>query len=372
MILHDIRFITGALWLALPSLALGQGPSAAVRKEAQAVRIAPAVASPHIDGRLDDKIWEHASFVSDLTQKEPVEGAAPRVATRVAFAYDEDALYVGARMESDRPDDVPVLITRRDNWGASEILVVSLDTYLDRRTAYTFGVTAAGSRIDYYQPTDDETSRDFGYDPVWEVRTAVDSAGWTAELRIPFSQLRFTDRADQTWGLNVNRFIPRRNEALFWVMVPKNETGWSSRFGNLVGITGIRPSRRFEVVPYGATNATITGARDRANPFDDGRNLAARAGADMKLGLGPSLTLDATANPDFGQVEADPAEVNLSAFPTFFTEKRPFFTEGADLLQMAGFFYSRRVGAPPHGSAAGSFLDRPQNSTILGAAKLSG
>ena len=191
-------------------------------------------------------------------------------------------------------------------------------------------------------------------------------------MRIPFSQLRFTDRDEQVWGLNVNRYIPTRNEDLFWVMVPKNETGWSSRFGNLVGIRGIRPSRRLELVPYVASNATMTGARDRLNPFDNGRNLGGRMGADLKMGLGPSLTLDGTVNPDFGQVEADPAEVNLSAFPTLFTERRPFFAEGSDLLSMAGFFYSRRVGAPPHGDVSGSFVDRPPSSIILGAAKLAG
>jgi hypothetical protein len=365
-------FVLVALGLALPAAAKAQGPSDVARKEARAFKIAPGTSAPHLDGRLDDSIWARTPFLSDLTAKEPVEGAAPRAATRIALAYDDDALYVAARMQSEHPGDVPMVVTRRDTWGISEVVFIAFDTYLDRRTAYTFGVTSAGTRVDYYQPTDDELSRDFGYDPVWEAHVSVDSTGWSAEMRIPFSQLRFTDRPEQVWGLNVNRYIPRRNESLFWVMIPKNENGWSSRFGNLVGIGGIHPSRRLELVPYGATNATITGARNPANPFDDGRNLVARGGADLKMGLGPSLTLDATVNPDFGQVEADPAEVNLSAFPTFFAEKRPFFAEGSDLLQMAGFFYSRRVGAPPHGDASGSFLARPQNSTILGATKLTG
>lgn len=340
------------------------------RKRANAVQITES--APRLDGRLDDAVWAVVPFASDFVAKEPVEGAAPRASTRIAFAYDEDALYVGARMGSERPGDVQVLLTRRDNMGASEVLVISLDTFLDRRTAYSFGVTSAGTRLDYYQPSDAQGSTDEGYDPVWEVRTAVDSAGWTAELRIPFSQLRFTDRPQQVWGLNVQRYVPARNEDLYWVMVPKNETGWSSRFGNLLGIGGVRPSRRLELVPYGATTSTLTGNRNVTNPFDDGRNLVARSGADMKMGFGSSLTLDATINPDFGQVEADPAEVNLSAFPTFFSERRPFFSENSDLFQMAGLFYSRRIGAPPHGSASGSFVSRPLNSTIVGAAKLTG
>jgi len=364
--------LAATLCLVLPGVAAAQGTSDAVRKEARAVRVTASAPAPRVDGRLDDLVWATTPFISDFTAKDPVEGAAPKAATRIAFAYDDDALFVGARMEGERPGDVQVLLTRRDNMGASELLIISFDTYLDRRTAYSFGVTSAGGRLDYYQPTDGQHSGEMEYDPVWEAHTAADSAGWTAELRIPFSQLRFTDRPEQLWGMNVNRYVPIRNENLFWVMVPKSETGWSSRFGNLVGIRGIRPSRRLELVPYGATNATVTGARDPADPFDDGRNLEARAGADLKMGLGPSLTLDATVNPDFGQVEADPAEVNLSAFPTFFSEKRPFFAEGNDLFQMAGFFYTRRIGAPPHGGVSASFLSRPQNSTILGAAKLSG
>ena len=353
-----------------------QGPQGATggtaRKLATAVRVVEERHAPRVDGRLDDPVWATAAFMSDFTAQDPVEGAPPRAATRVAFLYDDDALYVGARMDSERPGDVQVLLTRRDDQGASEVLVVSLDTHLDRRTAYSFGVTSAGARLDYYQPTDSRHSVEEGYDPVWEARATVDSAGWTAELRIPFSQLRFSDLPRQVWGINVNRYVPARNENLFWVMIPKNETGWTSRFGDLQGIAGIRPTRRLELLPYVATSATMTGGRNPANPFDDGHNLGYRAGVDVKMGMGPGLTLEATVNPDFGQVEADPAEVNLSAFPTFFSERRPFFAEGSDLLQMAGFFYSRRIGAAPHGDAAGSFVSRPLNSTILGAAKLSG
>jgi hypothetical protein len=211
------------------------------------------------------------------------------------------------------------------------------------------------------------------FDPVWEAQADINATGWTAEMRIPFSQLRFNAADEQTWGLNIDYWTPSTNEDVFWIPVPRNATGWSSRMGTLAGIEGIKPARRVEIVPYVATDATMTGNRDRENPFDDGRNFATRVGGDVKLGLGPNLTLQATVNPDFGQVEADPAEVNLSAFETFFSEKRPFFVEGNQLLSGVGnYFYSRRVGARPRGPANGDYVDYPSSSTILGAAKLTG
>jgi hypothetical protein len=195
-------------------------------------------------------------------------------------------------------------------------------------------------------------------------------------MRIPFSQLRFVDRPEQVWGLDLNRFIPDRNEDDFWVFVPKSRTGWASYFGNLEGIQGIHPSRRLELMPYVASNGTFSGDPGRGNPFDDGSKFEGRVGGDLKMGLGPNLTLDGTVNPDFGQVEADPAEVNLSAFETFFDEKRPFFTEGSQLLRGNGpsYFYSRRVGASPPGDASvdNGYVEVPKTSTILGAAKVTG
>ena len=341
------------------------------RKVLQASRVAADV---RIDGRLNDPAWRDARFISDFFQREPVEGAPATTRTEVAIVYDDDALYIGARMHSLGPDDVSALMTRRDNGGNAERIVFSIDSYRDRRTAYTFGITATGVRVDYYQPSDQEHSRDYSWDPVWQARAAIDSTGWTAELRIPFSQLRFTDREVQVWGININRWIPTRTEDDYWIVVPNSQTGWASRFGDLVGIQGIKPTRRLELLPYAAAGSRLTGRPVPANPFDNGTNFSSRAGGDLKMGLGPNLTLDATINPDFGQVEADPAEVNLSAVETFFTERRPFFTEGANLLQGGGdnYFYSRRIGAPPRGDATADFVDQPAAATILGAAKLSG
>ncbi len=228
--------------------------------------------------------------------------------------------------------------------------------------------------MDWYHPSDNEFDLDMTFNPVWSAHAVVDSLGWTAEMRIPFSQLRFRDQPTQVWGLNIDRWIPSRSEDVFWIPVPRNTTAWSSRMGTLVGIEGIRPPRRLEVLPYVAGNATVTSGADPANPFNpDGRTAEARIGADVKMGLGPAITIEATANPDFGQVEADPAVVNLSDFEVFFDERRPFFTERSDLLRGSGanYFYSRRIGGVPAG-ASGDYVDSPRASTILGATKLTG
>ncbi len=176
--------------------------------------------------------------------------------------------------------------------------------------------------------------------------TSVSGDQWTAELWIPFSQLRFNPQSDHTWGLNLFRFRPTLNEEDYWILIPRTVRAWASRFGEVSGLDGIVPPRRIEALPYLAGGSTLSGARDRNNPFDDGRNLEGRVGADVKMGLGPNLTLETAINPDFGQVEADPAEVNLTAFETRFPEKRPFFLEGAQLFNIGhpNFYYSRRIG----------------------------
>ena len=345
------------------------GAGRAARKRARATPLERQAI--RLDGRLDDDAWRAARWISDFVQKEPNEGAEPTERTEVAFLYNDEALYVGVRAYSNDPATIQAPLSRRDNTVQAEHLWISLDTHLDRRTAYSFGVTASGVRMDFYHPTDNELNIDPRFDPVWEAKAVVDSLGWTAEMRIPFSQLRFTARERQVWGLNIDRWVPSRREDIFWIPVPKNETGWSSRMGELHGIEGIRPSRRVELLPYAASGATLTGDPHPRDPFDDGTNLEGRVGADVKMGIGPNLTLDATVNPDFGQVEADPAVVNLSAFEVFFDERRPFFTEGAQLFP-SRFFYSRRVGARPRGEADGAFVDYPEASTILGAAKLTG
>jgi hypothetical protein len=275
-------------------------------------------------------------------------------------------------MHSAAPQDIRALVTRRDREVPSEQLIVSLDTRADRRTAYSFAITPGGVRSDYFHPSDFEDARDYSFDPVWEAHARVDSLGWTAEMRIPFTQLRFNPGAVQEWGVNLVRLVPARNESGYWVLVGREETGWSSRMGRLEGIRDIPTSRRLELVPYVAGNATSYGTVDAADPFAEQSRATARVGGDVKMGLGPNLTLDGTFNPDFGQVEADPAEVNLTAYETFFAERRPFFIEGAELFGGRGTFYSRRIGAPPPGSANADYAEIADNTTIVGAAKVTG
>lgn len=362
-------------------------PDGSPRKQIQAIKVNGEKIS--MDGRLDESIWKSASYVSDFIQRDPNQGANPESKTEVAVAYDDEAIYIAGRMFAVEPDKLFMHLDRRDNQGSlAEQFIVSIDSYCDRRTCYGFGVNAAGVRIDRYLGADDEFNRDYRYDPVWDARTARTEFGWTVEMKIPFSQLRFHDNPEQTWGIQFNRYVPSRNEDNFWILVPRGEQGWASRFGNLTGITGVKPARRLELTPYVASDGRFSSLpyrTDLPKGFFDGSEMRGRIGADIKIGLGPNMTLDATFNPDFGQVEADPAEVNLSAFETFFSERRPFFTEGIGLISnFGGQFYTRRIGGRPRGFAVyddpvvdsnqtfSTTEDFPDGSTILGAGKMSG
>ncbi|HEX5004927.1 MAG TPA: DUF5916 domain-containing protein [Gemmatimonadales bacterium] len=369
-------------WMLAAVLAGGplaaQAPDPGAGKVARAVRLSgPA---PAIDGRLDDSVWTTAAWFRDFAQKVPVEGGVPEDTTEVAFLYDDDALYVGARLQSARVAEIPRPMTRRDQYSNAEYFIVALDPYRDRRTGYSFSVSSGGVQGDSYHPADEEDFRDPAYNPVWQVRISFDSTAWYVEMRIPFSQIRFNKQAVQEWGLNVNRWRPGFNEDIYWVVIPRAQTGFFSHFGALEGMNDIQPQRTAEVIPYLAASADFVGAPGEGNPFTEGTQTGIRVGADFKLGLGPNLTLDATVNPDFGQVEADPAEVNLTAFETFFPEQRPFFIEGNQLLQGngPGYYYSRRIGGQPRGTPTGgtvddaNFVDIPGYATILGAAKLTG
>jgi hypothetical protein len=355
----------------------GRQQAIAVRVDAGAIRI---------DGQLTEEEWGRAVPVVDFVQAEPAEGEPPTERMDVRFIYEPDALIVGARMYSLDPARIQAPMSRRDEgFNQAEHIFVSLDTYLDRRTAYTFGVTAAGVRFDHYHATDNRQRSDPGFNPVWDANVSVDGQGWVAELRIPFHQLRFPAGDRQVFGLNIYRAVPSRNEQVYWSPIRRTDRVWASQFGDLTGFSGMIPSRRLELLPYVSGSSTLSGDVDQRDPFNDGSDVQGRTGVDLKVGLGPNVTLDATVNPDFGQVEADPAEVNLSAFETFFTERRPFFLEGGQLLGAAEagnswesddgdvqYFYSRRIGARPIGSLQADFVDHPATSTILGAGKITG
>ncbi len=358
-----------AMVLALPGGDVqGQGRGVEDRQQMRAIR--DTGGTLRLDGRLDDAVWAEAEFVTSFWQREPDEGEPATRRTEVAFVFDDEALWIGGRMYTDDPASLQAYRTRRDQNTGSERLLVSLDPYLNRRTAVSFGVNAAGSRTDWFHPEDNVSNRDYTWDPVWSARVQRDSLGWTAEMRMPFSQLRFNGD-EPAWGVNINRYMPDIQENLLWELVVRSEPGWSSRLGDLTGLQGMRGRRGPEFLPYIAGDLRTP---TRGPSSGVVTHSEARVGADLKLGLGSSLTLDAAVNPDFGQVEADPAVVNLTAFEEVFEERRPFFTEGRQLMEGLGprYFYSRRIGAPPHGRARADSVEMPDQTTILGAAKVTG
>lgn len=338
-------------------------------KRMAATRIADGTIA--LDGRLDEGVWATVPFRDDFLQRGKDRGFDPRAETRIAVLYDDEALYVGARMEGDPEGGVGPRVGARDDAGNVDRILVSLDTDRDRTTAYTFGVTRGGVRLDYVQSRDTEGWRDESFDPAWAARVASDPAGWTAEMRIPFSQLRSASGDDQVWGLNVRRVDPASFLNVYWVVVPYDEAGWASRFGELHGLSAISGGARAEVVPYAVQQATYL---DPAYGGDGAPAMETRVGGDAKVGVGSNMTLDATVNPDFGQVEADPARVNLTAFETFFPEQRSFFLERRELFRTRGptWFYSRRVGSAPSAAVPQQILEQVESTRILGGARLTG
>ena len=260
----------------------------------------------HLDGRLDEEAWSSAPSLSHLVQRDPQEGAPASENTEVRFLYDTDALYIGARMLVSDPRSIRAPLSRRDDDAQADTLTIYLDTFHDRRTAYSFGVTAAGVRLDGYYGQDEDWAFDASLDPVWSAEAARDGSGWGVEMRIPFTQLRFRAAPEQVWGLNVRRYLPARNEECFWAPMAKQQNGWASRFGTLSGLHGIRGGQRIELLPYVAADSTLSTDPDPADPFDRGANLDGRLGGDFKLAVGPALTLEGTVHPDFGQVRGQP------------------------------------------------------------------
>lgn len=339
---------------------------------------------PSIDGKLDDEIWQRAPVGSEFTQHEPNEGERPTEPTVFQIAYDSNNLYVAIKAYDTQPDRVDSRVTRRDEAINTDRIGILLDSYYDRRTAFEFGVSAGGVKIDALHSGDGQ-NEDTNFDPVWYVETGREPGCWTAEMKIPFNQLRYSGKNRQVWGLQVYRYLHRNQEISLWQHIPKTAPGFVSHFGELRGLAGVSMSRRIELLPY-----TVAGTErfkpEAGNPFAGGQDNTMRLGLDGKIGVTSDLTVDFTINPDFGQVEADPSEVNLTAFETFFEEKRPFFVEGSNIFNyrlMIGngpfsndmLFYSRRIGRVPQYSPDlldDEYADVPRNSSILGAFKLSG
>ncbi|HEV7388854.1 MAG TPA: DUF5916 domain-containing protein [Gemmatimonadaceae bacterium] len=326
---------------------------------------------PVLDGRDDDAVWQSAQPITGFRVFDPKEDGDPSFQTAVKVAYDAENLYVFARMFDPNPDSIVSLLSRRDVKTQSEQIKVMVDSYHDRRTGYEFGVNPAGVKRDYY--VYDDTREDLTWDAVWDVATRIDSLGWTAEFRIPLSQLRYPRAAEHTFGLMFMRDIVRRSERDSWPVYRRSKSGIPSQFGELSGLRGLGSPRRLEIAPYAIAKNSST---PQANGF--GRTQKQAIGGDFKYGVTSNLTLDATINPDFGQVEADPAQLNLTAFETFLAEQRPFFLEGTGIFGFNGdasrMFYSRRIGRAPQlaGLVVDPTADIPAAVPILGASKLTG
>ena len=335
---------------------------------------------PRLDGVLDDAAWQAAEPATDFVQMRPVPGAPSTRPTEARVVYDASAIYVGMRMY-DHPDSVVSQLARRDASGVyTDWAHVLIDSYHDRRTAFRFSVTPRGTKKDVLHF--DDSNEDLNWDAVWEVAVAIDSLGWTAEFRIPLSQLRFSrnDGGDLVWGINFGREIARNGESAWWSPVRPDVGGFVSHAGELYGLAGLGAARRLEVMPYAVAGLTRAPG-DAGNPFYEANDPLGNVGVDLRYGITSNLTLSATINPDFGQVEADASVVNLTAYETFYPEKRPFFTEGSNFFEFKvgvddgsgeGLFYSRRIGRAPQRSIGGGYVDRPDVTTILGAVKLSG
>lgn len=344
----------------------------------RALRVDRADEVPRLDGRLDEAVWQRAEVATGFQQFEPVPGALASERTEARVVLTAEAVYIGLRLFDSRPDSVRAQFVRRDDADAvSDWAHVFIDSYHDRRTAFQFSTTPRGTRVDVLRAGD--TGTDATWDAVWDVETSIDDEGWTAEFRIPLSQLRFSGEGSVAWGVNFGREIARRGEVSYWAAISPTAGRFVSQFGELHGLEGLRASRRLEVLPY-TLGRLAREPGTPADPFHRPNETWSSAGLDLKLGLTSDLTLTATVNPDFGQVEADPSVVNLSAFEQFYPERRPFFTEGAEIFRFQlvpeGYaFYSRRIGRAPQVAArppAGGWADAPATAPILAAVKLSG
>ena len=333
---------------------------------ARGATAARAVVAPVLDGKDSDEIWRTAPAITQFRQHDPVEDADPRFRTEARVAYDAKYLYVFVRAYDPAPDSVMAFLSRRDQRTQSDYLHLMVDAYNDKRTGVRLTVNPRGVKRDFSISNDG--NEDPSWDGVWDVVTAVDAQGWTAEYRVPFNQLRFPAAEEHTFGFAIWRDIARHNERISWPLYRRSRTGLVSQWGEVDGFEGIASPRRLEVLPY-----SVASDAPRQTTSGFARHQQLTLGADVKYGITSNLTLDATVNPDFGQVEADPAVLNLSAFEQFFEERRPFFLEGAGIFSFANnLFYSRRIGRAPQLSGNYYSQDNAQNSTILGAAKITG
>ena len=365
------------LVLILPGVT-GQTPA---KKQYKAARLTTA---PAIDGILDDDAWKEGTWTDDFTQYEPFNGSKVSQRTEFKILFDDDNLYAAFKAYDTSPDSIVNRLTRRDN-PDGDLVAIVFDSFHDLRTGFLFGITSSGVKYDQMFSNDGQ-NQDSSWDPNWWVKTSINDEGWIAEMKIPFSQVRFEKNSGDIWGLEVARVLYRKNETTFWQHIPKDAPGIVHMFGELAGLEQIKPRKIFDITPYGVGKAETFKAVP-GNPFmEKGKKYGLNGGIDAKIGVTNNMTMDLTINPDFGQVEADPSQVNLSAYETFFSEKRPFFIEGNNITNFNigigdgdvgndNLFYTRRIGRRPQGYPnveEGMYADVPNFTTIIGAAKLTG
>ncbi len=378
------KLLTSALMIMLGfSIAFGQDAEqkSIEKKRYQATRIA---AQPEIDGILDEETWQAGAWENEFTQQRPYDGRPSTQRTEFKVLFDDDNLYVAIKAFDTSPDSIVNRLTRRDE-ADGDLVAVLFDSFHDLRTGFIFGVSSAGVKYDFIMSNDGQ-NEDQSWDPNWWVKTSLNDEGWIAEMKIPFSQVRFDKNSGDVWGFEAARIIYRNNEQCFWQAVPQDSPGFIHLMGELSGLEDIKPRKIFDITPYGVAKAETFKAVE-GNPFlEKGRKYNLNGGVDAKIGITNNMTMDLTINPDFGQVEADPSVVNLTAYETYFEEKRPFFIEGNNITSFNiglgdgdsgndNLFYSRRIGRSPHGSPDledGWYADVPNFTTILGAAKLTG
>jgi hypothetical protein len=340
---------------------------------------------PVIDGYIDDPCWAKVEWTGNFTQSSPYDNKPPTQQTEFKILYDNDNVYVFISAHDSDVNKISSILTRRDGF-QGDMVEIYFDSYYDKQTAFSFTAMASGAKGDE-AVSQNGNNWDASWNPIWTLKTSIDDKGWNAELKIPLTQLRFGNKEEHIWGLQVMRYIHREDERSYWQYIPKGSPGTIHLYGELHGIKNIKPKRQVELMPYMLAKYENF-KKEEGNPFKDGDSWGLSAGLDGKIGLTNDFTLDFTVNPDFGQVEADPSEVNLTAFETYLSEQRPFFVEGKSIYQFRpssptvinnlgsdNLFYSRRIGRSPQHDIDISdteFMDKPDATTILGAAKISG
>lgn len=339
----------------------------------------------NLDGVPDEEAWKAVEWGGDFTQWQPHGGAAPSQPTSFKILYDDKALYLAYRCYDPSPDSIVKRMGRRDEF-PGDWVEINIDSYHDLRTAFSFTLSVSGVRGDEFV-SNDGNNWDANWNPIWFAKTHINDTGWTAEVKIPLSQLRYGNEPEKVWGFQVTRRLFRKEERSTWQYIPQNSGVWVSRFGELHGLKNIPMHRQVEIAPYVIAQADQY-KKEPGNPFAKGFDAKLTGGMDGKVAVTNDLILDFTINPDFGQVEADPSQVRIDGFQNFFEERRPFFIESRNIFnfQLTGseaggdydadlLFYSRRIGSSPRGYPSlnnGEYVDIPQNTSILGAAKFSG